>query len=152
LINVWWENVGEDAATLMKSASSSAVMTIDGGGARGADDKVFQHNGDGTMVIKNFQASSIGKLYRSCGNCSTQFQRDVVVQNVKITTPAKTVVYINTNYGDTAKLSGLILVNDPSRKVVICRWSRGVTSGEPSEIGSGVNSNCQYSPSAIVYR
>ncbi|HXU63183.1 MAG TPA: pectate lyase, partial [Polyangia bacterium] len=72
LKNVWWEDVGEDAATL-KGSSSSQVMTIDGGGAQKADDKVFQHNGPGTMIIKNFCAQDFGKLYRSCGNCKTQY-------------------------------------------------------------------------------
>lgn len=150
--NVWWEDVGEDAATMEKSAGSSAVMTINGGGAKSAADKVFQHNGDGTMVITNFQASNIGKLVRSCGNCSTQYQRDVVIQNVKVTAPASKVAYINTNYGDTAKISGLVIVNDPSKKVVICGWSKGVTSGEPTDLGGGINSNCQYTASSVTYK
>ncbi|WP_262367389.1 pectate lyase, partial [Microbispora tritici] len=64
LQNVWWEDVGEDAATF-KGTSSSQTMTVDGGGARAASDKVFQHNGPGTMVIKNFQVQNFGKLYRS---------------------------------------------------------------------------------------
>ena len=52
-------------------------MTIDGGGAQKASDKVFQHNGPGTMIIKNFCAQDFGKLYRSCGNCTTQYARHV---------------------------------------------------------------------------
>ena len=51
LKNVWWEDVGEDAATL-KGTSPTQVMTIDGGGAQKASDKVFQHNGPGTMIIQ----------------------------------------------------------------------------------------------------
>jgi hypothetical protein len=70
LQNVWWEDVGEDAATL-KGKSASQTMTIEGGGAMHAADKVFQHDGSGTIVIRNFFVSDFGKLYRSCGNCGT---------------------------------------------------------------------------------
>jgi hypothetical protein len=41
LQNVWWPDVGEDAATF-KGKSSSAVYTVYGGGAKNADDKVLQ--------------------------------------------------------------------------------------------------------------
>ncbi len=83
LKNVWWEDVGEDAATLQGSTPGQ-TMTIDGGGARAASDKVFQHNGPGTMIIKNFCAQDFGKLYRSCGNCTTQYARNVQLQNVRV--------------------------------------------------------------------
>ncbi len=87
LQNVWWEDVGEDAATFL-GTSASATMTVDGGGARKAEDKVFQHNGAGTLTIKNFQVEDFGKLYRSCGNCRKgQYKRNVVVQNVTAHTP-----------------------------------------------------------------
>ncbi len=152
LQNVWWEDVGEDAATF-KGTSSSQTMTVDGGGARAASDKVFQHNGPGTMYIKNFQVQNFGKLYRSCGNCSTQYKRNVVIQNVTATTPGKVLAGINTNYGDTARFSQITIVNDPSKKVVICEKYRGVTSGEPTKIGSGADGvNCVYSSSTITYR
>nr|BFE87798.1 pectate lyase [Planobispora longispora] len=152
LKNVWWEDVGEDAATF-KGASASQVMTIDGGGARKASDKTFQHNGPGTMVIKNFQITDFGKLYRSCGNCSKQYARHVVVSNVQVTAPGKSLVGINSNYGDTAKLSGITIVGDPGKKIAICDRYKGVTSGEPSKIGSGADGvNCVYSASAITYK
>jgi hypothetical protein len=69
LKNVWWEDVGEDAATFKGGAS--ATYLVDGGGARSASDKVLQHNGGGTLTVRNFRAENFGKLYRSCGNCST---------------------------------------------------------------------------------
>ena len=57
-------------------------------GARNASDKIIQHNGGGTLYVKNFLAESFGKLYRSCGNCSTQNQRksefDTIVANGKV--------------------------------------------------------------------
>lgn len=61
LRNVWWLDVGEDAATL-KGTSAGQVMTGDGGGAMHAADKVLQHNGPGSVAIRNFQAVDIGKL------------------------------------------------------------------------------------------
>ncbi|MBB5964630.1 pectate lyase [Planomonospora venezuelensis] len=152
LKNVWWEDVGEDAATF-KGTAASQTMTVDGGGARKASDKVFQHNGPGTFVIRNFQLTDFGKLYRSCGNCSKQHTRHVVVSNVQITVPGKSLVGINANYGDTAKLSGITIIGDSSRKVAICDRYKGVTSGEPSKTGSGADGvNCVYTASAITYR
>ncbi|GAA2615805.1 hypothetical protein Adu01nite_31860 [Paractinoplanes durhamensis] len=130
LKNVWWLDVGEDAATF-KGTSASQTMTIDGGGAMHASDKVFQHNGPGTFVIKNFQASDIGKLYRSCGNCSKQFARKVQVSNVTVTAPLKTLVGINPNLGDTATITGATLIGGKSTNV--CALFKGVTSGEPTQ-------------------
>ncbi|MFI7701233.1 pectate lyase [Nonomuraea sp. NPDC049480] len=152
LKNVWWEDVGEDAATF-KGTSATQTMTIDGGGARSASDKTFQHNGPGKMVIKNFRAQNIGKLYRSCGNCSKQYARHVVISNVTITTPAKVIAGVNANYGDTATFSGITIVNDPGRKVVICARFKGVTSGEPTQTGTGPDStHCRYTASDITYK
>jgi hypothetical protein len=152
LRNVWWEDVGEDAATL-KGSSSSQTMTVDGGGARHADDKVFQHNGPGTFTIRNFQVSDFGKLYRSCGNCSSQYKRAVSIQNVWVTYPGSALAGINTNYGDTARFSGITIIGDTSRKISICDKYTGNDSGdEPPKIGSGADgTNCIYSASDITY-
>ncbi|MEU4155537.1 pectate lyase [Actinoplanes sp. NPDC026670] len=150
LINVWWENVGEDAATF--KGGTSATYTVDGGGAKGADDKVFQHNGGGTLTIKNFQVEDFGKLYRSCGNCSTQHKRAVVVQNVVATAPAGSLVGINTNFGDTAKISGVTVVGKKS--LDICVKFTGNSSGkEPTKIGTGADGvNCIYNESDITFK
>ncbi|MGI5291317.1 pectate lyase [Nonomuraea polychroma] len=152
LKNVWWEDVGEDAATF-KATSATQTMTIDGGGARAASDKTFQHNGPGKMVIKNFRAENVGKLYRSCGNCSKKYARHVVISNVTVTTPAKVLAGINTNYGDTATFSGITIVNDPGKKVVVCATFKGVTSGEPTQIGSGPDAtHCRYTAADLTYK
>ncbi|MGX7671068.1 pectate lyase [Plantactinospora sp. DSM 117369] len=152
LRNVWWEDVGEDAATFRGSGSPSFL--VDGGGARSANDKVFQHNGPGTVTIRNFQATNFGTFYRSCGNCSTQHRRNVVIQNVTLTRPGSTVAGINTNYGDTARFSGITIVNDSSRSMVICRkYTGNEGGGDPPVVGTGPDStNCLYSPSDITYR
>ncbi|MFI5937340.1 pectate lyase [Actinoplanes sp. NPDC051494] len=152
LRNVWWLDVGEDAATFL--GGTSATYTVDGGGAKLASDKVFQHNGGGTLTIKNFQVSDFGKLYRSCGNCSKQNKRAVVVQNVVLTAPGKSVVGINTNYGDTATLSGITIVGDSSKKMAICdRFTGNSTGAEPPKTGTGPDGTyCKYSTSSITYK
>ncbi|BAL92354.1 putative pectate lyase [Actinoplanes missouriensis 431] len=151
LRNVWWLDVGEDAATFR--GGSSTVATVDGGGARSASDKVFQHNGGGTLTIKNFQVSNFGKLYRSCGNCSTQYKRTVVIQNIRATAPGSSIAGINTNYGDTATFSQIVIVGDSSRKISICDRFTGNSSGnEPTKTGSGPDGTyCRYSTSDITY-
>ncbi|BCJ58286.1 pectate lyase [Micromonospora endophytica] len=149
LTNVWWEDVGEDAATFR----GGSTYTVDGGGARSGSDKVFQHNGGGTVYIRNFRVESSGKLYRACGNCSTSYQRHVVMDNVTATS-TKVLAGINTNWGDTARFSRITILNDASRKTVICEKYRGVPKGsEPTKIGEGADGvNCIYSSSDITYR
>jgi hypothetical protein len=153
LTNVWWENVGEDAATF--KGGSSAVYTVNGGGAKGADDKVFQHNGGGTLTIKNFQVSDYGKLYRSCGNCkSGQSKRTVIIRNVTATYKGSALAGINTNYGDTATFSNITILKDSSKKIVICQKYIGNSTGaEPPKNGSGADGTyCKYSSSDIHYK
>ena len=151
--NVWWLDVGEDAATF-KGASSSTQVLVAGGGARKAADKVFQHNGGGSVTIQNFQVEDFGKLYRSCGNCKTQHPRTVTIRNVTATAPGKSLAGINANYGDRATFSGITLVGDPAKKVSICdRYTGNSNGSEPKKIGSGPDGTyCRYSPSDLTYR
>ncbi|NUT53426.1 MAG: pectate lyase [Saccharothrix sp.] len=146
--NVWWNDVGEDAATF-KATSSSATYLVDGGGAKSASDKVFQHNGAGTVTIRNFQVHSAGKLYRACGNCSTSYQRHVVMDGVTARS-TKVLAGINTNWGDTARFSRITVYGD----TVICEKYQGVPKGsEPKKIGEGADGkNCFYSASDITQR
>jgi hypothetical protein len=152
LRNVWWEDVGEDAATF-KGASASARYLVVGGGARNADDKVLQHNGAGTLTIKNFQVENFGKLYRSCGNCETQYERHVVVSNVRVTGPGKALAGVNVNYGDTATLSGITFVGGSAKEISVCQRFQGNDTGdEPAMVGSGPDGrHCRYTPSDITY-
>lgn len=151
LQNVWWEDVGEDAASF-KGKSASAKYVVDGGGARKADDKVLQFNGAGTLTIKNFQVEDFGKLVRSCGNCSTQYQRHLVISNVKATAPGQVLVGVNANFGDTATLSGVTVVGD--KDITVCERFKGNNSGdEPTSLGSGPDStHCKYSASAVTHQ
>ena len=155
--NVWWENVGEDAATF--KGGSGASYTVTGGGAKGASDKVFQHNGGGTLTISNFAVSDFGKLYRSCGNCSTQYKRSVVLKNVSVTAPGSSLVGINSNFGDTATLSGVTINGDSSKKIAVCVTYKGNKTGaEPTKLATykgstgGDGTNCKFTSSNITYK
>jgi hypothetical protein len=147
LQNIYWEDVGEDAAT-QKGKKSGQVMTINGGVARNASDKIFQHNGPGTMVIQNFCADTFGKIFRSCGNCSTQYQRNVTLSNV-VGKNGSVIAGINTNYGDVARYSKIFVSGSPK----ICdKFIGNNTGAEPKEIGSGPDStNCLYTSSDITH-
>ena len=152
LKNVWWEDVGEDAATL-QGASASQVMTIDGGGARAAADKVFQHNGPGTMIIRNFCVQDFGKLYRSCGNCEMQYARNVQVQNIiAVPRSGTSLVGVNSNYNDTATFSA-ITIRARANSVTICqRYNGNDTGAEPTTAGSGADGTvCKYAASDITW-
>jgi hypothetical protein len=152
LKNVWWEDVGEDAAT-SRGTSTSQVMTIDGGGARAASDKVFQHNGAGTMVIKNFCAQDFGKLYRSCGNCSSQYPRHVQIENVRLIPRSGSVVAgVNSNYNDTATFK-MVTVQAKADSITVCQRFTGNSSGdEPTKDGAGADGKtCVYQPTDIIW-
>jgi hypothetical protein len=145
LQNVWWEAVGDDAATL-EGSSDSQVMTIDCGGVKGATDKVFQHNGPGKMVIKNFTVINSDKFYRSCGNCDEQHERHVELSNIT-TNMLHTLVGLNQNYGDTAKITNIVA----SYGVKICERYQGNSNGdEPTSLGTGPDpTHCLYQLSDI---
>jgi len=143
--NVWWEDVGEDAATFRGGTNYYVI----GGGARSASDKVFQHNGPGTVNISGFYAENIGKLYRACGNCSTSYERHVVLDNVTVRN-AGAIAGINTNWGDTARFTRITIYGTAT----VCQKYRGVASGsEPVLIGEGADGvNCIYNASDITNR
>ncbi|KAG9258789.1 pectate lyase [Emericellopsis atlantica] len=130
LNNVWWEDVCEDAATFKQSSGTSY---INGGGAFKAEDKIFQFNGRGTVRIKDFYANDYGKVIRSCGNCSGNGgPRNVVIEN-SVAVNGGVLCGINTNYGDTCKISNTCQDDGKS-----CDRYTGNSSGkEPTKIGSG---------------
>ncbi|GHF88348.1 pectate lyase [Streptomyces griseosporeus] len=152
LQNVWWLDVGEDAATF-KGKSASAVYTVYGGGAKNADDKVLQFNGAGKLVVTKFQVENFGKLVRSCGNCSTQYKRTIIINDVDVTAPGKSIVGINSNYGDTAALRNVRVHGDSGKKIKTCTRFQGNNTGkEPKELGSGPDgTSCLFTAADIGY-
>ncbi|WP_175408373.1 pectate lyase [Streptomyces sp. TRM64462] len=153
LQNVWWEDVGEDAASF-KGTSASSVYKVYGGGARKASDKVFQFNGAGKLVISKFQVADSGKLVRSCGNCSRQYQRTIIVNDVDVTAPLQQIVGVNANYGDTAALRNIRVHGDSGRRIKPCvRYEGNNTGKEPKQLGSGPDgTHCRYVASDITYK
>ncbi|KAM0489818.1 hypothetical protein ACHAP8_012201 [Fusarium lateritium] len=131
LNNVFWDSVCEDAFSIKKQEDGETT-TINGGGAKGAEDKVIQHNGGGTVIIKDFEVSDFGKLYRSCGNCKSMPARHVEISGGSASN-GKMLVGINPNMGDTAKISGMQVTDVPKE----CITFEGVTDGsEPKEVGT----------------
>ncbi len=148
LENVWWEDVGEDAATF-RGNSSNQNMSIRCGGARSADDKVFQHNGAGTLTIEDFVVEDFGKLYRSCGNCGTQFARHIVLRSITAR-EGSVLVGINSNLGDTAEFENITLFGE----IGVCdRYTGNDTGAEPTRNGSGADGqSCIFTTADITQR
>ncbi|KAG8630221.1 hypothetical protein KVT40_001840 [Elsinoe batatas] len=133
--NVWWTDVCEDALSIKGDGNA----LISGGGAQGADDKVIQHNGFGTVTIDGFKVQNFGKLYRSCGNCSNNGKaRSVVVKNVQASS-GKTLVGINSNYGDKATITGTCAT---SVKKICSQFTGNNKGDEPKEVSSGPGGAC----------
>ncbi|MFJ7334024.1 pectate lyase [Streptomyces sp. NPDC101110] len=154
LQNVWWTDVGEDAASF-KGKSSSAVYKVIGGGAKNADDKVLQFNGAGTLNVSGFQVLNAGKLIRSCGNCKTQYQRTIVLSDIDVTAPMNSIVGVNANYGDTATLSRIRIHGDSKKKIKTCvRFEGNNTGKEPKELTppGPDGKSCRFKTSDINYQ
>ncbi|KAK2736618.1 hypothetical protein FQN55_001564 [Onygenales sp. PD_40] len=132
LTNVWWEDVCEDAATFKQGEGQTSYVI--GGGARGADDKIFQFNGRGTVSIEGFYAEDYGKVIRSCGDCTGNGgPRNVIIDNV-IAVDGGVLCGINSNYGDTCRIS-----NSCQDSGKDCDRYKGVEKGDgdTEKIGSG---------------
>ncbi|MFI6036768.1 pectate lyase [Streptomyces sp. NPDC051315] len=153
LENVWWLDVGEDAASF-KGTSSSAVYKVVGGGAKNGADKVLQFNGAGKLVVTGFRVENSGKLVRSCGNCKKQYKRTVVLSDIDVVAPLKAIVGVNANYGDTATLSKIRIQGDSKKKTKTCvRFQGNNTGKEPTELGTGADgTTCKFSSSDITYK
>ncbi|KAF2125343.1 polysaccharide lyase family 3 protein [Dothidotthia symphoricarpi CBS 119687] len=135
LKNVWFRDVCEDAI----SALGTGSVLIDGGGAQEAKDKVVQHNGRGTVTIKNYTVVNAGKLYRGCGDCTNNGgPRNVVIQNVKAK-GVSNLVGINSNYGDTANISG----SCGSSVSKVCQEFKGVEKGNGDSTKVSTTANCK---------
>lgn len=132
-----------DALTIKQTSGTSYII---GGGAFKASDKIIQHNGGGTVSIKDFYAEDFGKVYRSCGNCGTQYKRTVTMSGVWAVN-GDLLAGINSNYGDTATISGSTCADDVED---ICAWYQGNDDGdEPTKLGTGISSYCIYTDSIV---
>jgi hypothetical protein len=106
------------------------------------------------MVIKNFYFEHFGKLYRSCGNCSRQAGRTVIMENITAVAGKKSscLVGINENYGDVAIFRGInqIYIGEKP-KVPVCQKFIGNAKGlEPKKSSVGPDGkNCFYDETSV---
>lgn len=133
LENVVWEDVCEDAATMHGGAGKT--LSIVGGSANNAEDKVFQHNGvGGTVKLRNFNTyGSIGKLWQSCGNCSNNAgPRYLDLDGVNINGSVSSyLLRLNYNYNDKATVRNLRIKGYSAGKPKVCVQAIGVQPGQP---------------------
>lgn len=141
LADVVWNDICEDAAT---NKSEGGTMTIVGGSAYnasgsgygGTPDKIFQHNSKNstTIVAGGFTATGTnGKLWRSCGNCSSNGgPRNLLVYDVNINGAIGSIAGANRNFGDKATIRRLKIKNYVRGKPPVCEEFQGVQSGSSS--------------------
>lgn len=151
LDHVWWEDIGEDAATAMGPAGT--IMNITCGSALNGSDKTFQFNGRGELHISRFYVQSSGKLARTCGDCTGNGGPRKLVINDVITRDVSTIVGINSNFGDVATIRNLTLNNSGTSKTKICQVYKGVVKGSGSSSALGVEfdtPNCDVRPNDVT--
>lgn len=100
---------------------------------------MVQHNGRGTVTIKDYTVVDVGKLYRSCGDCTNNGgPRNVVVDGVRANGVTSDLVGINSNYGDKATVT-----NSCGKSKRVCQEYKGVTKGSGSSSKVDTTANCQ---------
>lgn len=122
ITNVTWHDVGEDALTL----KSAGTVTINGGAAYKAYDKVFQMNAAGTINITNFRANDIGKLVRQNGG--TSFKVAMNVNNSNISNVKDSILRTD-SHTSTARITNTSYSNVPT-------LFKGFSSGQTSQSGN----------------
>ncbi|KAK2741675.1 pectate lyase [Colletotrichum kahawae] len=128
--NVWFQDVCEDAITFKQTSGTSFV---NGGGAQNAQDKVLQHNGGGTVAVKDFYCKGCSKMYRSCGNCKSQTARHATFENVRLD-GGKVLAAVNGNLGDGVDIKDSCVLGGAE----VCEMFEGNSSGaEPKMTGKG---------------
>ncbi|MFT3733731.1 MAG: pectate lyase [Rhodocyclaceae bacterium] len=155
LTNVTWAEVCEDAASI-GNGQVGTTMNINGGSATDADDKVFQHNGiNATLNVTNFTTyGSIGKLSRSCGDCTGNGgPRYFNINGVTLNKVSSAVIGVNGNYGDKATLRNIKIKGYKSGSPKVCVEYKGVQkgSGSSSTVGEKWNTSaCNVSTSDVT--
>jgi pectate lyase len=155
LQNVTWADVCEDAATM--KGGSGKKMTVTGGSAKNANDKIFQHNGIGSNVtISGFTVNgSNGKLWRSCGNCTSQGKRTVNMSNITVNgTLSSGLAGVNSNYGDVATIRSVRWKGYVDGRNEVCVAYKGILKsqgGDAPKLGPQWNTtSCNVSHSDIT--
>jgi len=98
------------------------------------------------VTIKDTTFVGVGKVYRSCGDCTNNGgPRNVVIDNIRVNGVTSDLVGINSNYGDTASVSNSCGV---SKKV--CQEYKGVTKGSGSSAKVSTTANCRGSQGTLA--
>ncbi|GJC94923.1 pectate lyase A [Colletotrichum higginsianum] len=112
--------------------NNSGTSFVNGGGAQDAADKVLQHNGGGTVAVRNYFCKNCSKLYRSCGNCKTQTARHATFDNIRLD-GGKVLAGVNGNLGDVAEVRDSCVLGAD-----VCDNFEGNSSGaEPKLVSKG---------------
>lgn len=91
------------------------------------------------MTIRGGTFVGVGKVYRSCGDCTNNGgPRNVVIDGIKVNGVSSDLVGINSNYGDVATISGSCGV---SKRV--CQEYKGVTKGSGKSSKVSTTANCR---------
>jgi pectate lyase C len=104
LKNITWQDIGEDAMTVV----GEGTVVLDGGSAQKGADKVFQINAPSTFKVSNFVAKDAGKFIRQNGD--TEFLVKVFIEHCDISdmkeavfrtdSSSSTVSMTNSRYSD----------------------------------------------------
>lgn len=86
------------------------------------------------MSVSGFTVEDFGKMYRACGNCDSSYERHVIISDCTATN-GDLIAGINSNFGDTATISGLT----SSGVETICERFEGIVGGEPESLGTGAD-------------
>lgn len=139
LDHVWWEDMGEDAATALGPVGT--IMNVTCGAAYKGADKTFQFNGRGELHVSKFYIGNAGKVARSCGDCTGNGGPRTIVLTDVIAHDVTTIVGINTNFGDKATIRNLTIDNSGSSKTKVCQVYKGVVKGNGSSSALGTEFN-----------
>ena len=108
---------------------------------------MFQHNGPGTMIIKNFCAQDFGKLYRSCGNCTTQYARHVQLRQRHGGAEARAARRRQHELQRHREVHAHHRSAATNSLTICQRYTGNNTGAEPPKNGSGADgTDCMYAP------
>ncbi|MDW6001931.1 pectate lyase [Vibrio mangrovi] len=116
LDNVHWTDVGEDALTMKKGGT----VEISNSSAKNADDKIFQLNDDGKLILNNVQADNFGKLVRTNGGQQGNWDiqlNDVTATNGKhaLVQSDSNTVSVSGNNVNTENVKGMYILPDSGK-------------------------------------
>ncbi|CAK5040637.1 unnamed protein product [Meloidogyne enterolobii] len=127
---------------------------VDGGGALDGFQKIFDQNGPGRTIIKNFCTANSSIVLRTCGDCGLQYTRHVNVRNSKFMGPGLTIIGANLKYDDKVSFHNVSVYgynNEKTRMAYACIENSGESASfkgyAPGQPGNGPT--CTYDASEV---